>query len=183
MNRKKFLAATLASVPAFAFGNVATFDSLKKEPFIIRSGKNRASKPMMKFMGLHDNDVIISRKDTAEEISVFLFSGFKNASTPLHVHFKQDEFFHIIQGDYRFVCGEMQEELREGDTIFLPRNIPHQWLQLSDTGRLLYAVNPAGSLEDMFLELDQLKSTPAQEKLQNIHQKHGMKIMGPPLSL
>lgn len=183
MNRKKFLAATLASVPAFAFAKMNSFGSLEKDPFVVRAGKNRANKSMMKFMGIHDNDVVISRKDTAGELSVFLFSGYKNAATSLHMHLNQDEFFYVVNGTYRFVCGEIKEELQEGDTIFLPRKIPHQWLQTSETGRLLYAVNPAGTLEDMFVEFDNLKAPPTLEQLKKIHVKHGMKMIGPPLSL
>lgn len=183
MNRKKFLAATLASVPAFAFAKMNSFESLEKNPFVVRAGKNRANESMMKFMGIHDNDVIISRKDTAGELSVFLFSGYKNAATSLHMHLHQDEFFHVINGTYRFVCGDLQEVLQEGDTIFLPRKVPHQWLQTSETGRLLYAVTPAGTLEDMFVEFDNLKSPPTPGELKKIHLKHGMEMIGPPLSM
>jgi quercetin 2,3-dioxygenase len=137
---------------------------------------------MMKYMGKHPNDVIISRKDTGNAVSVFLFTGYGVVGTPLHIHPNQDEFFTVMEGRYRFVCGDLTSELNTGDTIFLPRNIPHQWLQLTENGKLLYAVNPAGELEDFFEKVANLKN-PTQEEIDNLALKHGMKHIGPPLSL
>ena len=175
MDRKKFMFATLAaltSLPTMAAEKVFVATNTYKEPFIVRAGKNRSERNMMKFAGVHVNDVIISRQDTGDEISVFLFKGLRGAATSLHIHLMQDEFFHIISGIFRFVCGDLQEELHPGDTIFLPRNIPHQWLQLSDSGSLLYAVTPAGTLEEMFVEFDKLVSPPSTDELTRIHQRH-----------
>lgn len=183
MIRKEFLLTTVAAMPAFAIAKMFAGTANAKEPFIVRSGNNRYGEPMMKFMGVHPNDVVVSRKDTGDALSVFLFEGYGNAGTPLHVHFRQDEFFNVIEGKYVFVCGEMKSELNAGDTIFLPRNIPHQWLQVSEHGKLVYAVNPAGTLEDMFRELNELKAPPAENELAKILAKHGQQLLGPPMKL
>lgn len=183
MNRKKFVAATLAAIPAFAFSGIPMIHAGETDPFIVRAGKNRANQPMMKLMGVHDNDVVISRKDTGEELSVFLFHGLRGATTSLHVHLKQDEFFHVISGDFVFVCGNLREKLGSGDSIFLPRQIPHQWLQLSASGSMIYGVNPAGTLEDMFVEFDNFKTQPSLDEFKEIHRRHEMELVGPPMSL
>jgi quercetin dioxygenase-like cupin family protein len=182
MKRKHFLLTTLGVMPAYTFAKITSGMARTKEPFIVRSGSNRSGKQMMKFMG-SPNDVIISKKDTDDNLSVFSFTGYKGAGTPLHVHFNQDEFFSVIDGKYRFVCGNLTEELNTGDTIFLPRNIPHQWLQVSENGKLIYEVNPAGTLEEMFKELNELKSPPTPEELKKILSRHGQKFLGPPLKL
>lgn len=69
----------------------------------------------------------------------------------------------------------MREEVGGGETIFLPRNIPHQWLHLSETGSMIYAVTPAGALEDIFVEFDYLKEPPSKELLEEIHSRHRIK--------
>ena len=182
MKRKQFLLTTMAALPALAFSKVAVKSGKTKKPFIVQAGNNRSGEPMMKFMGMHRNDVIISKKDTSNALSVFLFTGHGIVGTPLHIHHLQDEFFTIIEGKYRFVCGELISDLNSGDTIFLPRNIPHQWLQLSEHGKLIYAVNPAGELEDFFEAANHLKN-PSQTEVDRLALKYGMKHIGPPLSL
>lgn len=182
MKRKQFLLNTLMAVPALALSGSASGADITRKPFVVPEGKNRSGNPMMKFMGMHPNDVIISKKDTGGALSVFLFTGHGVVGTPLHIHPHQDEFFTIIDGTYRFVCGELTKDLKAGDTIFLPRNIPHQWLQMTEVGKLIYAVNPAGQLEDFFQAVDKLKN-PTQEVIDKLALTHGMKHIGPPLIL
>ncbi len=182
MKRKNFLMTSIAAIPAIAFGTTGTSDYTSKEPFIVKNGDNRSAKPMMKYMGAHPNDVVVSRHDTNNKLAVFIFTGYGNIGTPLHIHYHQDETFTVIEGKYRFVCGEMNGELNEGDTIFLPRNIPHQWLQISDKGKLIYSVTPAGELEDFFKEANDLKM-PTEEQINNLALKHGIRHIGPPLTV
>jgi mannose-6-phosphate isomerase-like protein (cupin superfamily) len=181
MNRKNFLRNAMMAFPALQLAGLEKFSSGTKEPFVIRAGKNRSGDPMMKYMGVHPNDVIISKHDTDGALSVFLFTGYGVVGTPLHIHDEQDEFFTIIEGRYKFVCGNITTELNAGDSIFLPRKVAHQWLQLSEKGSVIYAVNPAGGLEDFFRAANELKE-PTPEKIDALALKFGMKHIGPPLT-
>src|SRR5687767_12234067 len=100
MQRKQFILSSLAAIPGFAFSECILTTANTKTPFIVRAGNNRSGKPMMKFMAIHLNDVIISGKDTGNALSVFSFTGRGIVGTPLHIHTKQDEFFTIIEGKY-----------------------------------------------------------------------------------
>lgn len=68
-----------------------------------------------------------------------------------------------------------------GNIIFLPRKIPHTWVQLSDEGKMLYMLQPSGSFEDFLRELQAFPHPPSEAELQQIHIKHGMKVLAPPL--
>jgi quercetin dioxygenase-like cupin family protein len=182
MERKHFLLTTLTALPALAFSNLNAVENRTDKPFVVRSGKSRFNKPM-KYRGIHPNDIIISRKDTGNQLSVFAYTGYERIGPSLHLHYKQDEIFYVVEGKYRFVAGEETMELTTGDTIFLPRGIPHSWIQLTDQGRLVYGVQPAGTLEDFFIEMNELKKPLSEEQSKAIHQKHGMKVVGPPLKL
>ena len=182
MKRKQFLLTTITALPALAFARMAPFTTNTKTPFVVRAGKSRFGEPM-KYRGVHPNDVIISKKDTNNALSLFAFTGYAKVGPSLHMHLRQDEFFNVVEGSYRFVVGDETMELSAGDTIFLPRNIPHTWLQLTDNGKLLYAVQPAGTLEEFFTELNNLKKPPTKEEIEQIHTKHGMKHIGPGLTL
>jgi mannose-6-phosphate isomerase-like protein (cupin superfamily) len=181
MKRRKFLVASVATIPAFT--NVLGFnlsEGSTKNHFVVRSGSSRYGESI-KFQGVHPNDVLISKKDTDSTLSIIAFTGYGQIGPPLHVHFNQDEFFYVVEGNYRFVCGNETMELSAGDIIFLPRQIPHTWKQLTEYGKLLYGVQPAGAFEEFFNELSDLKHQPTEEEFQQIHIRHDMKVLGPPL--
>lgn len=88
-----------------------------------------------------------------------------------------------MEGDYLFQLGDNQHKLTAGDTIFLPRNIPHTWIQTSNTGKLIYILRPAVKMEEFFLAMDDLGRPPSEEEAQHISLAHGIKNVGPSLTL
>lgn len=169
-------------MPALAFSQFSASGKNNDKPFVVRAGGSRVGK-QMKYKGVHPNDIIISRKDTDNALSVFLYTGLDKIGPSLHKHLHQDEIFYVTEGKYRFVVGSEIMELNVGDTIFLPRNVPHTWIQLTDKGSLLYAVQPAGTLEDFFIELNDLKKPLTEEEAKQNHAKHGMELLGAGLKL
>jgi hypothetical protein len=45
-----------------------------------------------------------------------------------------------------------------GDSVFGPRNVPHAFANVSDTGRLMIVYQPAGAIEQFFLNGNRLAS-------------------------
>jgi mannose-6-phosphate isomerase-like protein (cupin superfamily) len=65
--------------------------------------------------------------------------------TPAHVHAKEDELFYILEGDHIVNRGELEFRVGPGDTVFLPRGIPHaQRRVVPGEGRMLVVCSPAG---------------------------------------
>lgn len=185
MKRNDFLRTALLAAPAMALANksiAAGKSGSATEPFIVDAGKSRFG-DVVKFLGVHPNDLKISSKDTGGQLSMFDYTGLDKVGPMLHIHLEQDEIFTVIEGDYRFKVGNDTHTLGAGQTIFLPRNIPHTWIQLSDRGRLIYLLQPAGKMEEFFLYMNNLKAMPGKEEMDRIHAAHGMKVVGPPLSL
>lgn len=185
MKRSSFLRSSILAAPAFVFSkNIFQKEEppSNKEPFIVDNGKSRFGETI-KFLGLHPNDLKISSKDTGGQLSVFEYTGLGKAGPMLHVHFDQDEIFTVTEGEYRFVAGDATHVLTAGQTIFLPRNIPHTWIQLTDRGKMIYLLQPAGKMEEFFSLMNSLKERPSKEEMDRIHAAHGMKVMGPPLTL
>lgn len=185
MKRKDFLSSTIAAIPALALGQ-GTGQQLRNKStgkaFVIAAGKSRFGDVQL-FKGIHPNDLKISSKDTDGQLSVFEYTGLEKTGPALHVHFYQDEIFIVAEGVYRFVVGEETYQLTAGQTIFLPRNIPHTWIQLTEKGKLIYFLQPAGKMEEFFTIMSSLKGSPSQAEIDKIHSDHGMKLMGPPLTL
>lgn len=181
MQRKQFFFTAMAVTPLFSFSQLLFKENVTKKPFMILDGKSRFNETTK--LGPNANDIKVSKKDTDNQLSIFEYRGYEKSGPPLHLHFSQDEIFQITEGSYHFIVGEEQMQLNVGDAIFLPRNIPHTWLQLTDKGRLTYLVQPAGTMEEFFREMGALTKPPTQEEAQKIHIAHGMKVVGPPLSL
>ena len=147
MKRKQFLSAAITVVPLLSFPQLTKTKGPQKKPFMIAAGKGRFNESFL-FNGKSPNDIKISKKDTADQLAVFEYTGYEKTGPALHVHFFQDEIFYVVAGEYRFVAGDETMQLKAGDTIFLPRNIPHTWIQLTDTGKLVYFLQPAGKMEE-----------------------------------
>lgn len=181
MQRRNFIQATLASMPIIATtGKLSTFRN--KKGFKVNAGKDRFDQPI-KYRGINPNDVKISSKDTDGQLTVLEYVGFEKIGPPLHLHFDQDEIFYVVEGEYLFQLDTERMTLRAGDTIFLPRAVPHTWLQLTDKGKLVYFLQPSGQMEEFFKKMNELQGPPTPELVQQIHQAHGMKVVGPPITL
>jgi quercetin dioxygenase-like cupin family protein len=67
---------------------------------------------------------------------------------PLHVHYRDDEGFWILEGSVTFEVGDTTIEASAGDYVFGPRNIPHRYT-VGDSGcRMLFILVPGG-IEDV----------------------------------
>lgn len=65
--------------------------------------------------------------------------------TPLHVHANEDEFFHIIDGEHEFRCGDQELPVGPGAFVHLPRGVPHGHRRMIEgEGRLLVITTPGG---------------------------------------
>lgn len=180
MKRRNFFAHAVV-LPLAASSSLFKYEVNAGQPFVIKKGKARNDKhlPFRK----NPNDLKVSRHDTDGGFALLEYEGREKVGPSMHVHHSQDEFFFVVEGEFKFVVGSESHELVAGDCIFLPRAIPHTWIQRSEHGRLIYLVSPAGSFEDFFEEITSLKSAPTKEMIGDIHKKHQMEVIGPPLSL
>jgi len=125
----------------------------------------------------------LSKRDTDGAMTVLDYEGNGKGGPPLHIHPEQDESFFVLEGSYIFQAGNKKFTLSEGDTIFLPRNIPHTWAQRSDKGRLLFMFNPSGMMEEFFAIYNATTTSPSPEEAARLFATHGMKVLGPPIDL
>ena len=182
MKRKNFLLTTIAAIPALLIRqNVqAQITNRPKKGFVINATESRFSEKTL-IGGKNPSDIKVSQKDTNGDLTVFEYTGNEKGGPPLHVHPHQDEIFFIVQGEYLFQVGEDKHNLKAGDTIFLPRTVPHAFAQLTDNGKMFFLFQPSGKMEDFFKALGNLTSPPSPEEGAKIFADHDMKVVGPPL--
>lgn len=100
-----------------------------------------------------------------------------------HLHYEQDEWFYVVEGEYIFEVGQARFWLKPGDSAFGPRNVPHVWAFAGDSrGRLLSVVTPAGQLEAFFRQVGPaFPGTPPLDPA--LFRAYGMELVGPPLAI
>jgi quercetin dioxygenase-like cupin family protein len=187
MKRNKFIAAiiTLATAPFIAIAKGKRIFLRNGEGFKIQAGEGRIH-GHIKLKGVNSNvlDVKISGSDTDGDLAVFEQTSLSQGKgTPLHVHHTQDEIFYIIEGEYYFQVGDKKFSLAKGDSIFLPRKVPHAWTQVSETGKITLIMQPAGKLENFFVTVAALDHEPTPKEMEKIFADNEMQVVGPPLKI
>jgi len=181
MQRRKFLATTAVALPGIMLGTTAMGnDAVATKGVVVKAGASRFNETT-KLGGKSPNDIKVSSKDTNKQLAVFEYVGNEKGGPPLHLHLYQDEIFFIVAGNYTFKVGDDTYQLTAGDTIFLPRNVPHAFAQTSDKGRMFFMFQPAGKMEDFFRAIGALQAPPSPAEGAAIFEAHEMKVVGPPL--
>jgi quercetin dioxygenase-like cupin family protein len=182
MKRRNFITASAATLPLLALGHkLPNAAARNPKGFVIRTNQSRFEEKTL-INGTSPNNLKIASKDTDGALSVFEYIGNEKGGPPLHIHPNQDEIFFIVSGDYLFQVGTEHYKLQTGDTIFLPRNVPHTFAQLSTKGKMFFLFQPSGKMEDFFRTIGNLNTPPKPEIAAKIFEDHDMKIIGPPLA-
>jgi len=187
MKRNVFISsmAVISSIPALAIGMAAKLTTEISKPFKAKAGEGRKH-GHIQLKGVNANiiDVKVSGSDTDGNLAIFEQTSLSQGrGTPLHVHPAQDEIFYVIEGAYEFLVGGDRFSLMAGESVFLPRAVPHAWTQASPKGKMLVTLQPAGKLEDFFTKMAGLDHEPSQQEVAKLFEANGMKIVGPPLKL
>lgn len=187
MKRHAFI-GSLAGLAAFRAAVLSKATALSVtigKAFKAKAGEGRKH-GHIQLKGVNANvlDVKISGSDTNGGLAIFEQTSLSQGrGTPLHVHPTQDEIFYVMEGAYEFLVGKERLSLTAGDSIFLPREVPHAWTQASPKGKMLVTLQPAGKLEDFFVQMAALDHEPSQEEIARMFEANEMKVVGPPLKL
>ncbi len=185
MMRRKFIQTSLAVAPLAATIQIQPNTDRDTKGFKVNAGEGRYH-GHIKLKGVNSNilDVKVSGKDTNGDLAMFEQTSLSpKRGTPLHVHPNQDEIFHVQDGEYAFLVGQDKYQLKTGDSIFLPRKVPHAWTQVSEKGRMTVIFQPAGKLEEFFVTMAGLDKEPTSVEIAKIFADHDMQVVGPPLKV
>lgn len=181
MDRRKFISLSLISFPLIANYKALGLISQPEKAIVLKSGQSRFGAPTP-FLGVNPNDLKVSSSDTSGKLSTYDYIGLQRVGPTLHMHLYQDEVFYVIEGSYIFQLGQEKQLLNSGDLIFLPRNIPHTWVQTSEKGKMFYFLQPSGKIEEFFLKLTDYAGKATEEELKQLGIDSGIRNIGPPLS-
>ncbi len=94
---------------------------------------------------------VLSGEQTAGQFCLFENRSDGNTSTPIHVHARDDETVYVMEGELTAVTDGQPRCLTMGESIFMPRGIPHQLVNMTGKPcRYILVGTPAHF--DQFLE-------------------------------
>jgi mannose-6-phosphate isomerase-like protein (cupin superfamily) len=128
----------------------------------------------------------LSSEDTGDALAICELTVPPGFGPPVHFHRFDDEWFYVLEGEFRFLMGGQMFMASTGASIFGPRRIAHTFQNIGTTpGRLLTVSNPGG-LDRFFLDF--AASNPPGEPIDpavylRLYEKHNLVYVAPPLSL
>ena len=60
----------------------------------------------------------------------------------LHVHYADDEAWHVLEGTLTFRFGDRQVEAPAGTSVFVPAGVPHDYFETAGPTRYLIILTP-----------------------------------------
>lgn len=98
-----------------------------KEPIIIHSKKSQS-----------DNQSHLSA--IGDSFHIYEWSG--SGPDYLHVHYSDDEAWHILEGTLTFKFSDKVVKASAGTTVFVPAGVPHSYYEANGPTRYLIILTP-----------------------------------------
>lgn len=113
-------------------------------------------------------------------------------SPPLHVHHREDEIFHVLEGAVRFCVAGQEIVVQAGQSALAPKGTPHTFRVESEAGARILVMAPGNDFEGLVREV----SSPAErdglpppfvptptaiQALSGACERHGITVLGPPM--
>src|SRR5688572_17696768 len=129
-------------------------------------------------------EIKASAADTGGMYTLVEITAPAGLQAPLHVHYREDEGFYVLEGTVTIQVGEETVELGPGQHAYGPRDVPHQFTIGPDGARMIWVLVP-GSFEDFIEEVSVPAEAPTvpppsvvpPENAAEIVLRHGMELL------
>lgn len=101
----------------------------------------------------------------------------KGTGSTFHIHHKEDEHFLILEGAGHFALGDKKFDVHAGNSISLPRGIPHAWSNKGDIPLRALIVFSPGGFDRLCMEM--ISSVGLDKS--DIRKRFGLEVIGPKL--
>jgi quercetin dioxygenase-like cupin family protein len=128
--------------------------------------------------------IVATSSDTGNTHFAFEAAEPPGGGPPLHIHTREEEYFHVLEGEITFYIGGLVRTVREGGSAFVPRGTPHCFKNRSNREARVLVLFTPGDIEGFFdfgKAVDgMVPSEPCVlEQLAQLAPKYGLKLLGP----
>lgn len=136
----------------------------------------------------------VAHGEGADGLSAIEFRAPYGDSPALHIHHTEDELFHILEGEFRFVVGGEEHRVGPDEVFVIPKGVPHSYRVESPEGARFLVVTTQGDFERFVREVSRVaerpelpaaSGPPTPEQVQAIAAvslRHNAEVVGPPLA-
>lgn len=177
MQRRSVLKAIASAAPVAAFHNLiaeAPAAQTSGTLHVVGSGQDLSGHSHS--LGFSTMSFKVSTAETAGGLFIVEHTHLAPGGPPLHLHYEQEEWFCVMEGEVAFQVGDKRLALKPGESVLAPRRIPHTFSSTVPSSRLLIAFTPAGKMEQYFRDAEGHKGLGAQPEFMN---RYEMKWVGP----
>jgi quercetin dioxygenase-like cupin family protein len=196
MNRRDFLAISsgvavvespfLSSLRPLSTpeSNQSSKPETDRQPVLVRAGFTRKPDGMQE--GTTSQQTVVRSFDSEGRLAAFVVPVGQHTTyrgAPLHLHHEQDEWIHILAGEFVAEVGGRRMRLKPGDSLLMPMRIPHRWsIAEQPHCGAVHLYTPAGLMDISWDPHpgDGAPETPEQRKAE--FERYGMTLLGVPLT-
>jgi mannose-6-phosphate isomerase-like protein (cupin superfamily) len=174
--RRNFLKTAVSAVPAAALHNLLA-QSAPPAPALhpVAAGLDRFGPP--RTLGISSLTFKVATSDTAGNLFVIEHRDLQPGTGPaLHLHYSQEEWFYVMEGEVVFVVGDQRLSLRAGESVLAPRRVPHTFSAVGSPAHMLIAFTPACKMEQYFIDG---AANPSLAPTEDFTNRYDMKWIGP----
>ena len=102
---------------------------------------------------------------------------------PLHVHANEDEALYVLEGEVTIRTGDATTTAAAGSFVWLPREVPHTFANLSDSPLRMLGFAVPGGIEDLLAAVPRDASAADPGLLAELAAKFGSRVIGPPMDV
>lgn len=123
--------------------------------------------------------VIVSSDDTHGAYAIMESIAQPGVGSITHMHHREDEHFLVLEGTGHIVLDGKPMDLHPGQSVTLPRGVPHVWINRSDRPLRMLALFTPGGFDKLCLEI----ASPGGIDHTQIQPRYGLEALGPKLEM
>jgi quercetin dioxygenase-like cupin family protein len=151
---------------------------------LVRAGFTR--KPDGTQEGTTSQQTVVRSFDSEGRLAAFVVPVGQHTAyrgAPLHLHHEQDEWIHILAGEFVAEVGSRRIRLKPGDSLLMPMRIPHRWSIAEEAHcGAIHLYTPAGLMDISWDPHPNENAPETPEQHKGEFERYGMTLLGAPLT-
>jgi mannose-6-phosphate isomerase-like protein (cupin superfamily) len=125
-------------------------------------------------VALSGDDTVAAPRIAARGASFVIHEWRGSGPAALHVHHRDDEAWHVLEGRLRFRFAGEEVNAPAGSTVFVPAGVAHTFAAVDDSTRYLIVLTPV--LDHLIAELQRIPDRAAHAA---VYLKHASELLEP----